>query len=215
MTYLETINYVLRRLREDEVSTYNENSLSLLIGDFVNQAKEEVENAWNWTTLRSVVTVTTAASTSQYTVTGGGDSYTILDVWDNTEDNVLKPMNRNNLRRQQQTDGDTINKLQYYAMDGQDSSRDPYVQFWPVPDGVYSVDFTMKIPQGDIAAGATEITVPALPVKLRALALAISERGEDGGQSFTEVDAHYLHALGDAISLDGALVADEFILEVI
>jgi hypothetical protein len=35
MTYLEAINSVLRRLREDEVATALESSYSALIGDFV------------------------------------------------------------------------------------------------------------------------------------------------------------------------------------
>ena len=45
MTYLEAINSVLRRLREDEVSNALESSYSALIGDFVNDAKRTVENS--------------------------------------------------------------------------------------------------------------------------------------------------------------------------
>ena len=48
MTYLQIVNKVLRRLRENEVSSINENPYSLLIGDLVNVVKREVEDAWDW-----------------------------------------------------------------------------------------------------------------------------------------------------------------------
>ena len=47
-TYLETVNNVLRRLREPTVSSVNESSYSAMIGVFVNDAKRNVEDAYNW-----------------------------------------------------------------------------------------------------------------------------------------------------------------------
>ena len=38
MTYLQLVNSVLRRLREDEVTTVAQNSYSKLIGEFVKIA---------------------------------------------------------------------------------------------------------------------------------------------------------------------------------
>ena len=52
MTYLELGNKEMRRLRESEVDTVqgtgNSNSYARLIGDFVNEAKSQVEVAWDW-----------------------------------------------------------------------------------------------------------------------------------------------------------------------
>ena len=42
MTYLQLVNSVLRRLREDQVSTVEQNSYSILVGELVNEAKEIV-----------------------------------------------------------------------------------------------------------------------------------------------------------------------------
>ena len=39
MTYLQLVNSVLRRLRENEVDSVNQNNYSKLIGEFVNDAK--------------------------------------------------------------------------------------------------------------------------------------------------------------------------------
>ena len=46
MTYLNLVNNVLRRLREDVVTTVTNNTYSTMVGDFVNDAKELVETAW-------------------------------------------------------------------------------------------------------------------------------------------------------------------------
>ena len=48
MTYLDAINRVLRRLREDEVSSVTSTAYSKLIGDYVNDAVRLVEDAWDW-----------------------------------------------------------------------------------------------------------------------------------------------------------------------
>ena len=47
MNYLSLVNSVLRRLRETEVSSVADNAYSKLIGDFVNDAKRQVEDAYN------------------------------------------------------------------------------------------------------------------------------------------------------------------------
>ena len=39
MTYLQLVNAVMRRLREEEITTVDESDYAKLIGDFVNDAK--------------------------------------------------------------------------------------------------------------------------------------------------------------------------------
>ena len=46
MTYLEIVNKVLVRLREEEVTTLDENDYSKLVANLVNVTKQEVENSW-------------------------------------------------------------------------------------------------------------------------------------------------------------------------
>ena len=69
-TYLTIVNHVLRRMRENEVSNVSTNNYSKMVGDFVNDAKKEVQNAHDWSALRSVVTVSTSSGTSEYSITG-------------------------------------------------------------------------------------------------------------------------------------------------
>jgi hypothetical protein len=70
MTYLQLVNSVLRRLREDEVTTVGQTSYSKLIGEFVNDAKRTVEDSYDWTALRTTLTVSTTTDTFNYVLTG-------------------------------------------------------------------------------------------------------------------------------------------------
>jgi len=47
MTYLDVVNNVLRRMREEEVNSVSDTTYSKMVGDFVNDAKRIVENAWD------------------------------------------------------------------------------------------------------------------------------------------------------------------------
>ena len=77
MSYRTVIDKVLTRLREDTTgsdwvgalsSASSVDSYHKLIGELVNEAKDLVEDAWNWTTLRSIETVTTSSGTVSYAI---------------------------------------------------------------------------------------------------------------------------------------------------
>ena len=55
MTYLNLVNNVMKRLREAEVTTVTQNTYSTMMGEFVNDAKEFVEDAWDWAGLRKTI----------------------------------------------------------------------------------------------------------------------------------------------------------------
>ena len=84
MTYLDLINSVLRRLREDTVDTANGTDYSHLIGDLVNDAKKIVENSFDWTSLRDSITINTVSGTDTYSLTNSGDLAVIKDVMNTT-----------------------------------------------------------------------------------------------------------------------------------
>jgi uncharacterized protein YydD (DUF2326 family) len=84
MTYLQLVNSVLRRLREDEVSSVSQNSYSKLIGEFVNDAKRTVEDSYDWTALRTTLTVSTDTTSFNYILTGSQNRMKVLDVINDT-----------------------------------------------------------------------------------------------------------------------------------
>ena len=62
MTYLNIVNNVLRRLREDTVDSVTETTYSTMVGDFVNDAKTLVEQAADWSALRETCLLYTSPS---------------------------------------------------------------------------------------------------------------------------------------------------------
>lgn len=208
MTYLELVNKVLIRMREDEVISYTNNTYSKLIGEFINQAKREVEDIWHWTVLRSSISIPTVASTSSYSLTGATNRTKILHAINNTEDTIMKIVPHNYLYNQQDLGTSQTAAPIYYIYDGETSDV-PDIKVWPIPDGVYSLKFYGHFPQADLASDSTELIVPDLPVILGAYALAVSERGEDGGASFDETMVIYNRVLSDFIAMDSAKVPHE------
>ena len=84
MTYKDLVNNVLRRLRETEVSSVQTNSYSKLIGDLVNDAKDLVENSWDWSALRTTLTITTTSGVFNYSLTGSQNNIKELNVLNDT-----------------------------------------------------------------------------------------------------------------------------------
>ena len=83
-TYLQAVNDVLVRLREAEVSTVSETSYSALIGKFVNDAKRQVEDAYEWNVLGTTVTISTTSGTYSYSMTGAGQKFRVQDAINST-----------------------------------------------------------------------------------------------------------------------------------
>lgn len=214
-TYINIINSVMRRLREDTVTTPSETDYSILIGDLVNETKREVEDAWKWTALRSSVTITTVASQSGYVLTGSGQRWKFFglkdkSVWDNTSEAYLLPQIHSAMSkdiRMATTDSSTGTPSRYIISSV--DSGDSKIQLFPIPDGVYTIYVDIVIPQGDFSTGNEVLSVPDYPVILGAYAKAIAERGEDDGRTHGEALNRYAQALGDAIAIDESITTGE------
>lgn len=206
-TFLSMTNDVLARLRESSVATVSATTYSTLCGKFVNDAKRQVEDAWQWDWLSTAVTVTTAGGTSTYTVTGSGRRHRDIDVNDTTNRARLHLVPAQWIADQQQLSTTQNGQPVYYAWNGSDGT-DSKVELYPTPDGIYSIKFNMIVPQADLSADADVITVPADPVVMLAYARALAERGEDGGLASSEAYALGKSILADYISLEQQRNAD-------
>ena len=202
-TYLQLTNQVLRRLRESEVAQVNASDYSALIGELVNEAKREVEDAWNWNVLRTTVQVNTVAGTSRYALTTAGNRFRDLGCYDSTNDKwmIKKP---HDWMTEKLLSDTTQDEPYHYDFNDQDASGDPYVDLWRIPDAVYTLNFNLIIPQDDLSADATSLEVPHWPVVLSAYAKAVAERGEDNGRTHGEAFMAAQKALADAIAYDAS-----------
>lgn len=215
MTYLEAINSVLRRLREDEVETAQESSYSALIGDFVNDARRIVENSWNWSALRDTITVTTSSGVSEYSLTGSGQSAVIKNMINETSKSFMELRTKgffdNVYYLQDVVSGSPV----YYYISGVDSSDDLKMKVYPQPNATFTIRVEAAIPQDLIEGDSVKVKVPHNPVVQLAYAMALRERGETGGQSAAEQFAVAQTALSDAIAIDANRFPDETMFMVV
>jgi len=201
-TYLQLVNNVLTRLRETEVSSVQDTPYSSLIGIFVNDAKREVEDAYEWNGLSTTIVIPTVAGQRNYTLSGSGERFKTGDVINDTEDVPMRQAAQTWLNRQYYT-GTVQNAAPcYYSYNGAASNGDNKVDLWPQPDAVYQIRFELTVPQLDLVNNGDTLIVPAHLVQLLAYAKAVGERGEDGGTAFGEVFQQYRLALADAVAIE-------------
>ena len=203
MTFLQLVNNVLIRLRENEVASNNETAYSSLIGLFVNDAKRQIEDSFSWNVLGQTITVTTTSGTYVYSVTGAGQKFQVQDVINTTSSIGMTNISFVEMNRYQNIVPAASGIPQYYAFDGVDGNGDTKVVLYPRPDGVYSIPFSLTIPQAPLAADGTSVLVPDSLVVQNAYARALVERGEDGGLNSSEAYQLYKGMLADQIALEG------------
>ena len=208
MTYLEIVNKVLRRLRETEATsvqgTGNINAYTRLIGDYVNEAKAQIETSYDWSALRDTLTLTTAANTFNYVLVGAENSFKTLDVWNDTSKLEMRYQTSHWFNQQFLPDAPAKGAPTYYNYNGVDANGDSQVDIFPIPDGVYTLRFNVTKRNPDLSADTDKVVIPVRPIILLAVAMAIEERGEDGGQQSINAYSASNSALADEIAMDAA-----------
>lgn len=215
MTFLQLINRVLVRLREKTVATPTENEYSTLIGAYINDAKEVVEKAWNWKSLRREITFNTVSSQNDYNLGAGGvatggttneHSRLLMDnlgrpcLWNTTEEVRMSMQDLEVLRDWDITSPDDATPSTFALIR---ASTGMTVRFVPAPDAVYAMKGVFIIPQDELSAGSDVLTVASSPVWKIALARASGERGAGMGEDSEGLLANAQLALRDAIVEDG------------
>ena len=204
MTYLEIVNAVLRRLREREVSSVQATAYSKLIGDFINESKSQVEAAWDWSALRSTLTLNTTANVFNYELNGSQNSFKVLDVWNDSDDIEMQYKDASQFNREFLTASPQLGTPLYYNFNGVSADGDTQVDLSPIPDAAYALRFNVTLRNQELSADTDNMVIPKRPVILLATAMAIEERGEDGGQQSMNAYAASQSALADEIAMDAA-----------
>ena len=207
-TYLDLVNDVLIRMREPEVTTVNENTLSKLVGRLVNDAKRQVEDAYAWNALTDTLIIETTANTYGYVLTGSGTRFKVIDAQDNTNKSVINALSTK-LMSQYLLNNTSPGNPMYYNFNGIHSTGDTKVDFYPVPNAGLTLYFNLYIPQAELTSDTATKLVPKEPVVLGAFARALVERGEDGGLNSSEAYGLYKASLADAIAIESSRYVEE------
>lgn len=211
MTYLEAVNRVLIRLREEEVTTVNQNSYSKLIGTFVNDAKRMVEDAWDWSSLRNTVTVTTEVDVFSYNLLGTNSSFKTLDVLNDTKNCFMQHITSTEMNKLYLIQPVVEGSAQQYTWNGFSEAGNAIVDIYPKPDAVESLRFNIVQREDEYTNDADVFYVPTQAVIQLAQGFAMEERGETGGQSSGAMVQLGRSTLADAIALDVARFPSETI----
>lgn len=214
MTYLQLVNSVLRKLREDEVTTINENDYSKLIGDFVNDAVNFVEASWDWSSLRQTLTVTTSENVDTYPLTDFGMRGEVMSVYNIDKKYELRQRTKAYIVNKQ-VQSTTTASPRYWALNGTDVNNDTNIVFYPKPDKAYDISVNVTLRDTSLNLDADTTKLPTQPIVQLAFAYALRERGETGGQSASEQLVIARNDLANAIALDAGNNAGELVFDVL
>jgi hypothetical protein len=215
MTYLNLMNNVLRRLREEETTSVTSTTYVKMVSDFINDAKNIVEESTDWSALRETIVVTTTASDNTYSLTGCGDNVKVMSVINDTQNCFMEYQTKDYFNDQLYISSAAEGTPKYYTFNGLDTNGDTQVLVGPTPDGVYSLRFDVIKRQADLSANTDSLLVPAMPVIHYAVALLARERGETGGTSVAEYFQIADQFLSDAIAIDAAKHPEEMVFRTI
>ena len=211
------MNNVLRRLREDEVTTVTSTTYSTMVGDFVNDAKQLVEEAADWSALRDTILKTTEVATGseEITLTGSGDNVKIMSVINDTSNCFMEYQTKDWFNDKRYISDAVVGSPKYYTFNGLNSSGDTKVLLNPAPDAAYNLRFDVVKRQAPLTNDSDVLLVPSQPVIHLAVALLARERGETGGTSTAEYFQIADKYLSDAIAIDAAKHPEEMIFRTI
>lgn len=212
-TWLTLTNDLQKRLRETQSAAVTSDVYSTLLGALINQAKREVEDAWDWHCLRTVLSFSTSNGTASYDITGSTERSRFFlpsrEIYDDTNDGILTPAPDWLIDQRSYIGSSQSGAPTNYRIRGISSAGLLQMTLYPTPTGTYSIKVPMVVPQADLAASAAVLTVPAAPVLERAYCLVLRERGEDGGTTFAEAQRTADYALHQAIVRDQEFSPDE------
>jgi len=216
MTYLELVNNLLVRLRERQVDTVNQTEYSAMLGILISDAKQEVENAWNWSAIRTTLQGSTVEGAFNMELNTTESGFTIIDVWNDTTNTEMRPKTVREFNKLfLSTDTPETGAPLYYCFNGVSADNDTLIDLYPVPDAIYDLTFNACVRSEPLVEDSDIILVPSKPVELLAYAMAVEERGEDGGMSTTSAFEKARRELSDAVAIDVAKHPEEVVWYVV
>jgi len=203
-TQLTIVNNILRRLREDTVTSVADNTYSQLIAQFVNDAKADMEDLnHDWSVyITEIDTTILNDGTRTYDLTGTNDrSFLIRDAlsdrlpaaYDITSNEVgrLYDCPLKDVKRERSLTNNILDVTmpKVFAITTDADGRGFTLELlWGLDSSESNRTWRTYwyVPQEDLAidgsADDTEILLPARPVELKAVYYALNERGEEMGQ---------------------------------
>lgn len=227
-TYLQAVQKVILNLRESAITDLSA-QYSLLIGEFVNQAKEKVEAAWRWKNLATSLTFTTVQGQVIYPLTAVGTPPVASSSGVYPDDNraeILTDEENNSQvfdvtsassggmirlsRRTRETEFATNiylanqSPVQPNAFSFYQENGTAFFSLVGNPVGGRSMLVRAKVPQQQFSIGTEVFLTPWRPIVSLATMIAMEERGEELSEKSTLYLDRHNAELERAIEVDAA-----------
>ncbi len=224
------MNRVLRKLGEPEINGSHGllvDDYEILVGDIINDVKDEVENAFQWRALRQIVTVNIAADAISANIVEADEQTRLIrnyqqnrvgylplvfDITNTDDPDPLREMDLSELLYRDAIDPDERTEWpSFFALDNSSGDGlDLYI--WPRPNGQRTIQLSLTIPQTRLEPADLDqvIKVPVRPIYVGAVWHAMEERGEELGTRGFFNEARFNEALSTAIARDSAEQGDYF-----
>ncbi len=189
-TYREMVNRVMRKLGERELNgsaTELTTDYEKLVGDIINDVKEEIENAHQWRALRSTESVTVAAQAATGVITNANERSTVVriiqaergagtiplcfDVTDGADGVVLlQEMDLSEIIYRDRMQSNDYARPNFFALDNT-AGDSMNLHVYPRPSATATIEVTLCIPQSRLEATdlATNISIPTRPLLVGAV----------------------------------------------
>jgi hypothetical protein len=229
-TFRQVMNRVLRIVAEDEIDsgvTELADDYHKLVASFVNQVKEEIEDAHNWRALRKSLSVTVTSGTSSATISSAnarsrliripqpnvGEVALVFDVTTATTPILVRESDLDEVLYWQSVDPVTqVNDVPVRFAVKIDETDSGIMKFEIYPKVSANRNFTvnMIVPQDYLEDDDLDdgIKIPSRPLIVGSVWYALQERGEELGASSLYTEERYRRALDDAIAIDSAEQGD-------
>lgn len=226
MNYLDLINAVLVRLRENKASaaTLDSNPFFAVIGATVNDAKEIVEDSWDWSGLRGCDETFVVQGQSIIQLPNSADShYRLREVQNLTSGTFLKQVTpaqgaqryadelTNPIGQQDPLEYFHCNDYWNPSDDADLLNGTKQIRLMAPSTATFTIGLVRIAHQPLLTNWDQKIRVPSAPVYTLATALASRERGDIGGAPTGELFALAQKSLSDAIAIDSARYPEELI----
>jgi len=205
MTYIEYVNKVLVRLREEQVMQVvgSDDNVVNLVAELVNDARRQVASAHTWNAYNTTWIQPTTISSDVVALSGAGKAAVIDSVY--RADGQPVRLRQLSALRRLAAQGNETGSPYFFSPDGVDGSSDLRLRLYPTPDAVENLTIHGFQQPDDLAADDDVCLLPSQAVFSLAYALAAAERGEVGGQPTAELFALAQRDVSDAIALDASL----------
>ena len=223
-TFKAIMNEVLGTLSEDEVAasiTELDSEYHKLIAHFVNQIKEEIEDAHNWSQLWTDLSVTIPGEAHSAPVAGANQrsrlvrvqqsnafdtAALVFDVTIPSNTRQLLELDYSELVYRRRVNAETVNDAPVYFALKMGSDGVPNIFVYPTPLQTRLLSVTMVVPQERVPFNQldTNILIPNRPLEIGAIWYALHERGEELGVNSLYTEERFRQALDAAIARDWA-----------